>query len=255
MDSMSGRGVAIAILAVTIFVRADAWAAPPAGSAERFLLDSANHERATRGVPVLEWDDALAAAARRHAERMAEVGAISHQFPGEPDLLARASAAGVHFSMLEENVAFAPSVAELHQEWMNSPPHRENLLNPQVDSIGIAVVERGGELYAVQDFSRAVADLTIEQQEDRLGALIKARGLELLTDRDQARRACSTGRDTTGDTRAFYMLRFDTASLDDLPDGLKRTIESGRYRQAAVGACASDQSGGFTDYRVAVLLF
>jgi uncharacterized protein YkwD len=38
---------------------------------------------------------------------------------------------------------------------MNSPAHRDNLLDRELDSIGIAVVERGGQLFAVQDFSRA----------------------------------------------------------------------------------------------------
>jgi uncharacterized protein YkwD len=61
----------------------------------------------------------------------------------------------VHFISAAENVAQGPTAAVIHQEWMNSPPHRENLLDPELDSMGVAVVARNGELFAVQDFALA----------------------------------------------------------------------------------------------------
>ena len=44
----------------------------------------------------------------------------------------------------------------IHDEWMQSPGHRTNLLNPDVDHVGVAVVESRGVLYAVADYERAV---------------------------------------------------------------------------------------------------
>jgi uncharacterized protein YkwD len=234
---------------------AAAAAAPLESSPERYLFDSVNRERAMRGVPELSWDMSLASSARQHAEQMADRNALSHQFSGEADLALRAAQAGARFTALAENVAFAATPSDLHEEWMNSPPHRANLLDPNLNSIGIAVVARGGELFAVQDFSRAVADLTIEQQEEQLGTLVQARGLRLLGDHDEARRACASSHEWNADMRAFYLMRFDTDSLDNLPDALNRTIASGRYRQAAVGACSDVRSDGFSSYRLAVLLF
>jgi uncharacterized protein YkwD len=38
---------------------------------------------------------------------------------------------------------------------MKSPPHRANILDKDMDSIGVGVVERGGQLFAVEDFSQA----------------------------------------------------------------------------------------------------
>jgi hypothetical protein len=252
---VNGRNVAMIVLTLAIWMPAKLWAGPPAASPERFLFDATNRERATRGLQELAWDESLATSARQHAEQMADRGTLSHQFPGEPDLEARAKSAGANFIALAENVALAPSAPELHSEWMSSPPHRANLLDPDSNSIGIAVVARGGELYAVEDFSHAIAALTIDQQEDRLGALVIARGLQLLRDHDEARRACVSGHEPQGGTRAFYLMRFDTASLDDFPDALNRVIAGGRYHQAAVGACAMDRADGFGGYRVAVLLY
>jgi uncharacterized protein YkwD len=125
-----------------------------ASSSERKLFDAANRERNALGLATLQWNESLAAAARRHAREMAARGTISHQFPDEPSLPSRVTKAGVHFSALAENVAMAADAARVHDLWMHSPPHRANLLDKDMDSIGIGAVERNGELFAVEDFCR-----------------------------------------------------------------------------------------------------
>jgi uncharacterized protein YkwD len=37
---------------------------------------------------------------------------------------------------------------------MKSPLHRANILDKDMDSIGVGVVEQGGQLFAVEDFSQ-----------------------------------------------------------------------------------------------------
>lgn len=122
---------------------------------ERDLFNSVNRERRAHGLRPLKWDDALAVAARQHALEMAQQGAISHQFSGEPSLPTRARKAGARFSWLSENVTQGPNTANIHTQFMNSPSHRANLLDVDMDSAGFAVVEHGGRLSAVEDFSKA----------------------------------------------------------------------------------------------------
>ena len=124
-------------------------------SSEQALFDAANRERAARRLAPLKWNPALASAARAHAQKMARENTLSHQFPGEMDLGTRVRLAGVRFRAVAENVAQGPSAASIHTQWINSPPHRANLLDPELDSIGIAVAEGQGQLFAVQDFSQA----------------------------------------------------------------------------------------------------
>ena len=126
-------------------------------TAEQVLLESANRERAAHGLPPLKWDETLARAARQHTLQMAKQNSLSHQFHGEPDLPARAIRAGARFSVIAENVAEGPSAINIHAQWMKSPHHRANLLDTDLDSVGIAVTERNGQLFAVEDFSRAAA--------------------------------------------------------------------------------------------------
>jgi uncharacterized protein YkwD len=128
---------------------------PSVLQAERDLFTSINQARRTQGLPALRWNDSLAIAARRHAQVMAERGTAQHGFEGEPSLSARAKEAGARFTWLSENVTQGPSPEFIHLQFMKSPPHRANILDTDMDSIGVGVVEHGGQLFAVEDFSQA----------------------------------------------------------------------------------------------------
>ncbi len=128
---------------------------PVSSRTERELFASVNQARRAQGLAPLRWNDSLAAAARRHAEVMAKRGSAQHGFEGEPSLSARAKQAGAHFSWLSENVTQGPTTEFIHSQFMKSPPHRANILDIDMDSIGVGVVEKGGQLFAVEDFSQA----------------------------------------------------------------------------------------------------
>ena len=71
------------------------------------LFQSANRERVARGLQPLSRNASLGSAAQQHAERMAAAGVLSHQFPGEPDLVARIQQQGLAVATVAENVAEA----------------------------------------------------------------------------------------------------------------------------------------------------
>ncbi len=233
--------------------------APDLRAASEQIFALANEARAQAGVGRLQWDPALAVAALQHCRRMAQEGPIAHRYGGEPDLSGRAAQAGAHFSMIEENVAVGSSADVIHEEWMQSPGHRSNLLSPDVDRVGVAVVEARGVLYAVADYSRVVQQLSASQAEAKVAALIRGRGVAILSDPTLAREACATDegvpRSAVGLPVRFVM-RWQDADLSRLPQALMDKLASGSYRQAAVGSCpAQELNGSFTAYRVAVLLY
>jgi uncharacterized protein YkwD len=222
------------------------------------IFSLANQARAQAGVASLKWDPALAVSALQHCRRMAAAGSISHQYRGEPDPAGRASQAGAHFSLIEENVAMAPSPAAVHQAWMQSPGHRENLLSPEVDHVGIAVVFDRGEFYAVADYSALVESLSPAQIEARVAALVRAGGASVLSDPTLARSACESDDDLlhAPAARPAWMIRWQDPDLSRLPRALTSQLRSGKYRKAAVGSCPPQEDDGtFTSYRVAVLLY
>lgn len=245
---LAGAGIAILI---SFSPRVHAQANDPAQS----LFQAANHERSARGLSLLKWSFTLAEAARRHAQRMAAQNTLSHQLPGEPSMSARATSAGARFHALAENVAEGPGVENIHQQWMKSPPHRANLLDPQLDSVGIAVAERNGVLFAVEDFSLDAGKLSIEEQEGIVGAKLQSRGLRLLNDPGDARQSCVLDNGYAGSHVPSFVLHYATPDLPTLPDLLEQRIQTGKYHSALVGACASDAKTGLSNYRIGVLLF
>ncbi len=226
-----------------------------AGDSEQTLLQSANRERAAKGLAPLKWSDALAEAARQHAVRMAQQNTLSHQLPGEPALAERASRAGARYHILAENVAEGPSAQSIHQEWMDSPPHRANLLDRQMDSVGIAVAVRDGTLFAVEDFSLAVGGMSIREQEKTVGEQLQKRGLRLLDHVEDARRSCVLDNGYAGSHEPSFVVHYVAPDLRELPDLLGKRIKTGKYHSVAVGACPLGRNSGFSGYRVAVLLY
>ncbi|HEY1804338.1 MAG TPA: CAP domain-containing protein [Terracidiphilus sp.] len=159
----TARTVLLSIALAAGCVSATRWNAQPKPQGQVILKDEAeqlltlaNQSRAKARAPALQWDPALAAAALKHCLwviSMMPIGQLSHQYSGEADLRTRARRAGARFDLIEENVAAGPSVDSIHEAWMKSPDHRENLLNPQANCVGVAVVAADGVLYAVADYS------------------------------------------------------------------------------------------------------
>jgi hypothetical protein len=249
----------VAAAFATIGLAIVTFSSPPARAQEsgpaQTLFQSANKARAAQGLAPLKWSAVLATAARQHALRMAAQNTLSHQLSGEPGMAARASQAGARFSSLAENVAEGPSAESIHQQWMNSPPHRANLLDAQLDSVGIVVAERHGILFAVEDFSLAAATLSVEEQEAIVAARLRSRGLRLLNYTGDARRSCVLDNGYAGIHVPSFVLHYATSDLQTLPDLLEKRIQTGKYHSAVVGACPSDAKVGFSNYRIAVLLY
>jgi len=222
---------------------------------EQFFFDSANRERVARQLPPLKWNSSLAEAARRHALRMAQQADLSHQLPGEPSLSQRAAQAGARFSKIGENIAVGPRVQSIQTGWMHSPGHRANILDLQFTALGVAVIAENGQLYAVEDFSTAIANMSIEAQEEKVTALLAARGLVVSTERENARKLCSDDRATTGH-RTMLILSYEAPDISELPEALDRQIRDAKYREAAVGAChPKENAAGVARFRITVLLF
>jgi hypothetical protein len=246
----------VSLLFTLVCAVAAAGQSAPTSIAEQCLFNAANQERQSRGLPALRWDAALYRAAQDHAREMAARETISHQFSGENELEVRGRYEGAHFSLIAENVAMAPSVTTVHTAWMNSPGHRANLLDRRVDSVGISVLRRGNELYAVQDFDRSVMQMSFDQQEQMVGGLMaEAAPIDVLPGSDAARHTCQMESGYAGSRRPWFVMRYTAGELNDLPSQLRDRLASGQYRQAEVGACPARGNGSFTAFNIAVLLY
>ena len=229
-------------------------AAPLKLNAEAYLLQSINLERSMIGLAPVTFDRGLQAAAREHALEMARTSTLSHRLEGEADLSSRGSSAGAQFSRITENVAVGPSIVTMHGALMQSMHHRENILDNQVNAIGIAVVEANGSLWAVEDFSRSVEQLSLDEQEHRISDALRAMQLDA-EPTAEARATCGLESGYVGARPAFTM-RFTTGDLSQLPEQLRTRVQKLPVRSATVGACSSGgRSSDFASYNIAIELY
>jgi hypothetical protein len=256
---MKGKGSTITVLlAGIVMVGGCAVAMAQQGDEkEQRIYELTNQDRTAQGLQPLHWDKSLAAAAAVHIDKMKDEKTLSHQYPGEPDLQARAAQTGAHFQAIAENIAMGYSAEAIEKQWMNSVPHRQNILDPQMNSIGIAVIEKNGYLYAVEDFANANQSLTKDQVEQKVDDLLRAQKIDPSGPRSVGEEACAMEDGTPSDAsqvgRVKAVMRFQTPDLSKLPDQATQQLSSGQFTKAAVGACKAE--GTFTTYRVAVVLY
>jgi uncharacterized protein YkwD len=257
MHSKVTRSLLLFFVLASIAVTASSAGSQSNGSPdEQALLQLANQARAQHHLPPLTWDSALAIAARNHLRWVIRnPGELLHQYPGEPDLVTRGANAGARFSTISENIAgHGQTPADLQQIWMTTAPHRANLLDPNLNAVGIAVVENQGLLFAVQDFGRGVPALTPESVEHQVAKLLQARGFPPATSNQDARKTCTMSQGQAGTPK--LVIQWDGADISHLPDVLIQNLDKTKYTSAAVGACPGRQPNQqFTTYHIAVLLY
>ncbi len=122
-----------------------------ASDLEWYMLELINAERTSRGLSELQMELNLNESAEAHSEWMISIDAFSHTGSGGSNAGQRMDSAGFDFSGgwgWGENIAYQSlrgdsgvfdDVADLHENLMNSPGHRANILNPDFEAIGIGI--------------------------------------------------------------------------------------------------------------------
>lgn len=116
-----------------------ATSADAATDEERSFVRLTNAARGARGLPALDRASDLVAVARRHSDRMAEAGRIWHN--------ARLAREVEDWFVLGENVGRGPSARSLQDAFMDSPPHRRNVLDARFGEVGVGAVWKEDVLY------------------------------------------------------------------------------------------------------------
>lgn len=106
------------------------------------IIEDTNRERAKNGLPPVVENSALDQAALAKAKNMFEEDYWAHFSPSGKDPWGFILSSGYKFSYAGENLArnFYNS-QDVVTAWMNSPSHRDNILNSRYEEIGIAVVD------------------------------------------------------------------------------------------------------------------
>jgi Cysteine-rich secretory protein family len=218
---------------------------------EKQLVELINQERAAQGLPPLVVDQRLTMAARGHTELMVKHDQLSHQLDGEPSLQVRIGDRNLRADRLAENIGLGTNVAEVHAGFMNSPPHRANILSSTYNAVGVGVLQSGERLYVTEDFAHRLPDYSEHEADAVLQKAItdyaKARGIPAPARKPQTaihQMACDmalidsldagTPRSIAGVHR---VLAWTATDLEQLPDGVKTLISQPLNGGYSLGVC------------------
>lgn len=107
-----------------------------------------NEHRAKVGCGPVRAENRLNTVARAHSDDMAAQDYFDHTSPAGLDPFDRIDGSGYRYTTASENLAaglWRPE--EVVQQWLDSPPHRENLENCQFTEIGVGVAGNAGSTY------------------------------------------------------------------------------------------------------------
>jgi uncharacterized protein YkwD len=122
------------------------------------VLQEINRVRAAADVGELTSDPRLDQAAAEHARELAGRRMLDHESlrPGRRTFMLRVEAAGVTWRGVAENLAQVPGsqttvARQTARAWLNSPGHRQSMLNATYTHSGVGVAEdASGYWYIVQ---------------------------------------------------------------------------------------------------------
>jgi uncharacterized protein YkwD len=119
----------------------------------RVMLAALNAERASRGLAPLGLDPSLCKVASSYASEMATRNFFAHTSPDGDDPFKRLDRAHIHYGYAGENIALDQSPNSAAEALWQSEGHRENILEPHYQKVGIgAIHSANGEIF-VEDFS------------------------------------------------------------------------------------------------------
>jgi uncharacterized protein YkwD len=124
---------------------------------EAKLAADINNSRRSAGLRPLTVIAGATDVARRWSWQMADVQSLYHNPSIVSDITRAGSSA---WTEIAENVGEGPSddPANLFQAYMDSPPHRANILDPAARYLGVGTVERDGIAWNTLDFTNAYSN-------------------------------------------------------------------------------------------------
>jgi uncharacterized protein YkwD len=143
---------------------------PDVSTIEEGLLKHANNERMKRNLVPLTPSTDLTSLALHHSRDMATYKKLAHHSTSGRSYLERLVDAGFYFIKIGENVAMSETFRDdiIHQKLMASQKHRENILDPDFDRIGIGIVYKEKKYYITQDYLQSLNIFGVDEAEKKI---------------------------------------------------------------------------------------
>ncbi len=140
--SLSAIAIKIFVIAIALVFPVTAWLTPDILKSESSeIVVLTNNLRSSLGLQSLRENEVLQAAAFAKAEDMVVNQYFAHVSPGNKGLRYWLTSKGYNYQVAGENLAIGYSApADVITAWKNSPTHYANLVDPDYNEIGVAMV-------------------------------------------------------------------------------------------------------------------
>jgi uncharacterized protein YkwD len=142
------RRILVTLLAGSLLVGAlpssPAAASTRAQDIERRLL---NAERRERDLRILRLSAELSRVAKRHSRRMAADDRLFHNENLSDEVEMQWDVLGENVGVATESAKLRRTLVRLHDAFMESKPHRRNILRRSYRKVGIGIVRDDGKLW------------------------------------------------------------------------------------------------------------
>lgn len=123
------------------------------------LLQEINKSRNQHGLKSISLASDLSTVAQAHSQDMATNNFFAHINPQGQTPNDRRLAAGIE-TPVSENLAKDVSIKFAHEGLMRSAGHRQNILTPEWERVGIGIAEKDGYLHVTEEFATNVLTQT-----------------------------------------------------------------------------------------------
>ena len=205
-----------------------------------------NQARASAGLPGLIHNPSMDSVALQWANQMGASQVMSHN----PDYSTQIPSG---WSRAGENIAMGqPTPSEMHAAWMNSAPHRANILGDFTD-IGIAFVTVNGTTWGVEDFGKYAGHAVVPAPAAPVTAAPTASAPAASAPAASAPAACSGSSGSSGRSCSGHegsRLRFASTTDDPRsPGGTVSGCHPDCHHGYHPGGSSGDRSGGSFRWR------
>ena len=116
------------------------------------LLKDINRIRRNNGLNKVKELSKLSQASYQHSKDMAENNFFSHLSSKKENPSQRLKNSGIRFEKILENISQASKLCLAHNDILESPGHLNNLLDREINKIGLGIYQKNGLIYLTEDF-------------------------------------------------------------------------------------------------------
>ena len=150
---------------------------------EKDILNDINKIREENNLKPLKLSKRLSSVATNYSREMADNSFFSHNSPINGTPYKRVLKSGVKFQKILENISKASNLCMSHHEIINSPGHLRNILDKDIDKIGLGIFYSKNTVYLTENFIQSKKEkVTVNRLKEKLKSSIKNKNQSIKND-------------------------------------------------------------------------